>query len=133
MLTAHDRFAPHELPYETLAALFARLDAIEGVHRVYLAKKLLREQEGFIHVLVVVPTPVYVWAQARAARQQERALAIARRLEVPDGVSVHAVADAGSPALKPLRALAGSLVYEAKRRKRERRARRSPGAIAAAL
>ena len=78
-----------------------------------------------------MPTPVYLWAEYRQQGQHDRALAIARQLEVPHGVSLHALPDAGAPSLKPLRKLSGALFYEAKRRKNQRRAARARASRAA--
>jgi hypothetical protein len=131
-LTAGDEFAPSELPAEEVDAIVAQLDRIEGVHRAYLARKVLRHSSGeSIHVLVVVPKPVYLWAEYRINSQRDRAVAIARQVEVPDGVAVHAFADASDPTIKPLRKLAGALFYEAKRRKNQRRAAKPRSARAA--
>lgn len=132
-LTAEDEYAPCVLPRETVDALVAQLDGIDGVHRAYLAKKVLHHSSGEapLHVLAVVPTPVYLWAEYRQQGQHDRALAIARQLEVPHGVSLHALPDAGAPSLKPLRKLSGALFYEAKRRKNQRRAARARASRAA--
>ena len=128
-LTAADEYAPAELPTAVVASLVAQLDAIDGVHRAWLARKVLRRSAGAedapLHVLVVAPSPVYLWPEYRMQGQMDRALAIARRLEVPEGVSVHPIADAGIAPMKPLRRLPGALLYEAKRRRNERRAART--------
>ena len=129
-LGAADEYVPSVLSRETVDSLVAQLDRIGGVHRAYLAKKVLRHSsdEASLHVLAIVPTPVYLWAEYRQQGQRDRAIAIARQLDVPDGVSVHAVSDAGAAALKPLRKLSGALFYEAKRRKNQRRAARARAA-----
>jgi hypothetical protein len=57
--------------------------------------------------------------------QLDRALAIARALDVPPGISVHPIADSGIAPMKPLRHLPGAMFYEAKRRRNERRAARA--------
>ena len=122
-LSAGDELAPASLSREVLDAIVAQLDRIEGVHRAYLARKVLRQSNGAsIHVLVVVPTPAYLWAEYRIDNQRKRAEAIARQVEVPDDVAVYAFGDAGDPVLKPIRRLAGALFYESKRRRNQRRA-----------
>jgi hypothetical protein len=127
-LTASDEYAPSELSAEIVAGIVVQLDALDGVHRAWLAKKVLRRTAGAddlpLHVLVVAPSPIYLWPEYRMQGQMDRALAIARRLDVPEGISVHPIADAGIAPMKPLRRLPGALFYEAKRRRNERRAAR---------
>lgn len=121
-LTSRDSYLPADLPAEAVRSIVAQLDAIEGVKRAYLVRKVVRHfaDEAPLHVLAVVPAPVRLSLNPGQA-ERKAAEAIVARLELPPGVNAFAMPRQAAVLLKPIRKVKGALVYESGKRKRERR------------
>lgn len=124
-MTTQDTYAPSELTAPDVALIVTQLDQLDGVRRAYLAKKIVKHfaDEAPMHVLVIVPDRMR-WSLDEEKKQRAVAEAIIAQLELPAGVSAFPLPEQTDHLLAPMRKVAGSLVYDAGKRKAERRARR---------
>jgi hypothetical protein len=122
LITPKDTYLPSELPPETVQELLDQLDRFEHVGRAYLARKVVQHfaDDAPVHVLVVIAH--HRWYSMDAKKQLAQAEAITEALALPLGVNAFALSPMQGQILKPLTKVAGSLVYDAAKRKPERQA-----------
>jgi Zn-dependent protease with chaperone function len=122
VITDKDRYHPAELAPEVVAALVAQLDTLAGVKRAYLARKELRHfaEESPLHVLAVVPRTRF-W-EVNLAKVLQRFNATLGTLQLPPNVNAYGVIGTQADGiLRPIKKVKGSLLYVARKRKKERR------------
>jgi Zn-dependent protease with chaperone function len=120
LITPKDTYVPSDLPPETVQEILDQLDRFEHVGRAYLARKVVRHfaDEAPVHVLVVLARHRWYWMDPK--KQLAQAEAITQALALPLGVNAFALSPMQGEILKPLTKVAGSLVYDAAKRKVER-------------
>ena len=118
-ITATDTYAPSTLPADAVAAIVAQLDRCPLAGRAFVARKVVRHfEEHPVHVLVVTARHRWYWSDAK--KELAQAEEIARQLELPDGVVAFALGPDQGHLLKPILAVEGARIYDAKRRRQER-------------